>query len=200
VCPLGRSAHDAVRRQASPHRCHPQDEPRLAVFEVDFPAVAAAKAAVIAATPELREALGLTAPPAEPAEAVHTDRYHLVGGDLADLPRVEAALVGAGLKKEYVPMRLRLRLRRSRFLKRQRSVPSAHRVRRLPTLVISECVLIYLKTPDADAVVHWVGTFFAHAMLLCYEQIQPSDPFGQMMLQNLQVGDQYAELDAGVRR
>jgi len=66
---------------------------------------------------------------------------------------------------------------------------------RLPTLVISECVLIYLKTPDADAVVHWVGTFFEHTMILCYEQIQPNDPFGQMMLQNLQVRIHCAELE-----
>jgi len=70
------------------------------VFEVDFPAVAAAKAAVITATPELREALGLAMPPAAPADAVHTDRYHLVGGDLVDLPKVEVALVAAGLIKE----------------------------------------------------------------------------------------------------
>ena len=63
----------------------------------------------------------------------------------------------------------------------------------VPTLVLSECVLIYLQTAAADAVVRWAASFFERSLFLCYEQIRPDDAFGQTMLQNLQVGRAWTE-------
>ncbi|KAF9360238.1 hypothetical protein BGX34_007878 [Mortierella sp. NVP85] len=55
----------------------------------------------------------------------------------------------------------------------------------LPTLFLSECVLIYLQPKDSDAIVDWVGNNMDASLFVVYEQINPTDPFGAMMLRNL---------------
>lgn len=54
-----------------------------------------------------------------------------------------------------------------------------------PTLFISECVLIYLQPEESAAVIRWAGSFAA-GVFLTYEMIRPDDPFGRMMLKNLE--------------
>ncbi|KAK3823661.1 MAG: S-adenosyl-L-methionine-dependent methyltransferase [Linnemannia elongata] len=55
----------------------------------------------------------------------------------------------------------------------------------LPTLFLSECVLIYIQPGDSDAIVNWVGTNMDASLFVVYEQINPADAFGAMMLRNL---------------
>ncbi|KAG0090110.1 hypothetical protein BGZ93_008240 [Podila epicladia] len=55
----------------------------------------------------------------------------------------------------------------------------------LPTLFLSECVLIYIEPKDSDAIVDWVGSNMAASLFVVYEQINPTDAFGAMMLRNL---------------
>ncbi|KAF9902734.1 hypothetical protein EC991_004585 [Linnemannia zychae] len=55
----------------------------------------------------------------------------------------------------------------------------------LPTLFLSECVLIYIQPGDSDAIVDWVGTNMDASLFVVYEQINPTDAFGAMMLRNL---------------
>ncbi|KAF9317202.1 hypothetical protein BG003_001067 [Podila horticola] len=55
----------------------------------------------------------------------------------------------------------------------------------LPTLFLSECVLIYIEPRDSDAIVDWVGANMAASLFVVYEQINPTDAFGAMMLRNL---------------
>ncbi|KAF9152245.1 hypothetical protein BG015_005556 [Linnemannia schmuckeri] len=55
----------------------------------------------------------------------------------------------------------------------------------LPTLFLSECVLIYIQPGDSDAIVNWVGTNMDASLFVVYEQINPTDAFGAMMLRNL---------------
>ena len=57
----------------------------------------------------------------------------------------------------------------------------------LPTLFLSECVLIYIQPGDSDAIVNWVGTNMDASLFVVYEQINPADAFGAMMLRNLRV-------------
>jgi [phosphatase 2A protein]-leucine-carboxy methyltransferase len=59
----------------------------------------------------------------------------------------------------------------------------------LPTLLISECCLIYLSPTSADAVIDY---FAQHLFppttplgLIVYEPIRPDDPFGKTMVSNL---------------
>eukprot|EP01130_Rhizamoeba_saxonica_P005024 TRINITY_DN2025_c0_g1_i2.p1 TRINITY_DN2025_c0_g1~~TRINITY_DN2025_c0_g1_i2.p1 ORF type:complete len:168 (-),score=23.85 TRINITY_DN2025_c0_g1_i2:41-544(-) len=54
-----------------------------------------------------------------------------------------------------------------------------------PTLFLSECVLIYMSPEESDSIIHWCSNYFSSSMFLIYEQINPSDPFGQMMINNL---------------
>ncbi|KAF8948588.1 hypothetical protein BGZ46_005341, partial [Entomortierella lignicola] len=55
----------------------------------------------------------------------------------------------------------------------------------LPTLFLSECVLIYIQPRDSDAIMEWVGTNMDASLFVVYEQINPTDAFGAMMLRNL---------------
>ncbi|KAG0006417.1 hypothetical protein BGZ65_008284 [Modicella reniformis] len=55
----------------------------------------------------------------------------------------------------------------------------------LPTLFLSECVLIYIQPRDSDTIVNWVGNNMDASLFVVYEQINPTDAFGAMMLRNL---------------
>ncbi|KAF9111902.1 hypothetical protein BGX27_004284 [Mortierella sp. AM989] len=55
----------------------------------------------------------------------------------------------------------------------------------LPTLFLSECVLIYIQPSDSDAIMDWVGANMEASLFVVYEQINPTDAFGAMMLRNL---------------
>jgi hypothetical protein len=57
----------------------------------------------------------------------------------------------------------------------------------LPTLLISECVLVYLQPQESQAVIEWAAReFVGGAVMVTYEQILPFDAFGQTMVKNLQ--------------
>lgn len=58
----------------------------------------------------------------------------------------------------------------------------------LPTLVISECCLIYLPPDSADAVLQYFTKLFDQSnplAIVVYEPIRPFDPFGRTMVSNL---------------
>ncbi|KAL9009584.1 MAG: hypothetical protein Q9173_005397, partial [Seirophora scorigena] len=59
----------------------------------------------------------------------------------------------------------------------------------LPTLLLSECCLVYLSPPHADATVrHFTHTLFPPSTplgLILYEPINPSTAFGKVMVANL---------------
>lgn len=58
----------------------------------------------------------------------------------------------------------------------------------LPTLIISECCLIYLPPDDADAVLQYFSTLFPPSTplaIVIYEPIRPHDSFGKRMVSNL---------------
>lgn len=55
----------------------------------------------------------------------------------------------------------------------------------IPTLVISECCLIYLSPEDADTVLSKFTKPFTTVAVVIYEPINPNDPFGRTMVRNL---------------
>lgn len=57
----------------------------------------------------------------------------------------------------------------------------------VPTLFISECVLIYLPPQNGSAVIEWAAKTFPCGAFCTYEQINPDDPFGQVMVSNISV-------------
>jgi tRNA wybutosine-synthesizing protein 4 len=67
-----------------------------------------------------------------------------------------------------------------------KALTDAHIDKSLPTLFLSECVMIYLKEEQSAALIKWAASTFGCAVFLTYEQILPDDPFGRVMLRNLE--------------
>jgi [phosphatase 2A protein]-leucine-carboxy methyltransferase len=73
---------------------------------------------------------------------------------------------------------------------------------RRPTLLISECCLVYLSPDHADAVLQYFTKYLTRALaIVIYEPIRPFDSFGRTMVSNLtargiqlQTLEKYADL------
>lgn len=55
----------------------------------------------------------------------------------------------------------------------------------IPTLVISECVLIYMKINDSSQLINFFANKFVKSIFLNYEPYNLNDRFGKIMLDNL---------------
>ncbi|XP_050030881.1 tRNA wybutosine-synthesizing protein 4-like [Dermacentor andersoni] len=86
----------------------------------------------------------------------HQPQYCLLGQDIRDLDRLESALRAVGLDF------------------------------RVPTLVFAECVLSYLDTKHSDRLVQWTSSTFEDVALAVYEQVEPHDAFGIVMLKHFE--------------
>ena len=55
----------------------------------------------------------------------------------------------------------------------------------LPTLLISECTLMYLPPKESSAVIEWANDFFSSELaFVTYEPFRPEDKYGSMMMKN----------------
>ncbi|KAL1921332.1 uncharacterized protein VTP21DRAFT_11048 [Calcarisporiella thermophila] len=125
-------------------------------FEIDYPEITANKIAILRRNQELCRILGEDIRVESGGTELHTADFHIIPGDLRHWEsKVVPSLVQAGLDLK------------------------------LPTLFLSECVLIYLDPHDSDRIVEWVGNNMATSMFVVYEQILPNDAFGSVMIQNL---------------
>ena len=143
--------------------------PPLARYvELDLAPVVARKAAIIQRTPALAAAVGLSLPPPQPPPPRGTLRpsppppsrlttpwYALMPADLRDVASVTSALTGAGIDWTAT------------------------------TLVLAECVLVYLPPAAVTALVAELGRSFTDAAALVFEQVRPDDAFGRQMMQNV---------------
>ncbi len=41
----------------------------------------------------------------------------------------------------------------------------------LPTYIIAECVLVYMRPEESNAAVRWLGSYFQQAAFVIYEQV-----------------------------
>ena len=57
----------------------------------------------------------------------------------------------------------------------------------LPTLFLSECVLVYIQPDAVNPTLQYLEETFTNNVIVVYEQIRPNDPFGSMMIRNLHV-------------
>ncbi|XP_069862026.1 tRNA wybutosine-synthesizing protein 4 [Dipodomys merriami] len=128
---------------------------RASVWEVDFPEVARRKAERIGDTPAL---CAFTGPfrTGDPSSALCLEGtdYRILGLDLRQLQRLQGALAAAGLD------------------------PAS------PTLLLAEAVLTYLEPDRAADLIAWAAQRFPRALFVVYEQMEPRDAFGQVMLQH----------------
>ncbi|KAK1793890.1 hypothetical protein P4O66_010810, partial [Electrophorus voltai] len=128
-------------------------------FEVDFPMIVARKIHHIKTKPPLSKPLIET----HSADSLlldghnlDSDRYCIIGADLRDISSLEEKL-----RKFQI-------------------------ITELPTLFLSECVLVYMTPEQSSRLVHWVANTFHTAMFINYEQVNMADRFGQVMIENLQ--------------
>ncbi|XP_039090379.1 leucine carboxyl methyltransferase 1 isoform X3 [Hyaena hyaena] len=82
-------------------------------------------------------------------------RYAIIGADLRDLPELEEKLKKCNMNPQ------------------------------LPTLLITECVLVYMTPEQSANLIKWAAHSFETAMFINYEQVNMDDRFGQIMVENL---------------
>ncbi|XP_030630060.1 leucine carboxyl methyltransferase 1 [Chanos chanos] len=128
-------------------------------FEVDFPTIVARKIHHIKTKPPLSKPLIETHSTDSlllDGHSLDSDRYCIIGADLRDLPNLEDKLRKFQINPE------------------------------LPTLFLSECVLVYMTPEQSSKLVQWAADTFHTAMFINYEQVNMADRFGQVMIENLQ--------------
>ncbi|MEQ2222822.1 Leucine carboxyl methyltransferase 1 [Ilyodon furcidens] len=128
-------------------------------FEVDFPTVVARKIHSIKTKPPLSKPIidvHATDSLLLESHVLDSDRYCILGADLRDISSLDEKLKKFQLDPE------------------------------LPTLLFSECVLVYMTPSQSSNLVHWAAETFHTAMFINYEQVNMSDRFGQVMIENLQ--------------
>eukprot|EP01138_Halocafeteria_seosinensis_P003037 gb/GECG01003101.1/.p1 GENE.gb/GECG01003101.1/~~gb/GECG01003101.1/.p1 ORF type:complete len:382 (+),score=56.12 gb/GECG01003101.1/:1-1146(+) len=139
-------------------------------FEIDLPSVTHLKTQVLEGNTSLRQMI-LSDDPYQtydevfrksevPNEAAgdfrpRGSRYALITADLADLEDLKSKLCEEAIDFS------------------------------LPTLFISECVLVYMDPRQSTQLINWAGNAFPSGAFVTYEQIHPDDAFGHIMQQNL---------------
>lgn len=91
---------------------------------------------------------------------LHSNVYHLVSADLRNLDQLNDKL--------FVDCKLD---------------------KKLPTIFISECVLVYLTKQHTSAFLKWITSSFEKSVLVNYEQVNMDDKFGEIMIDNLRMRD-----------
>ncbi|KAL4806593.1 S-adenosyl-L-methionine-dependent methyltransferase [Aspergillus unguis] len=150
-----------------------QGTPDLVYHELDFAVNNVAKIKAIRGTPLLQRVLGRPEDVviSETGDELHSPSYHIHAIDLRtlahDAGNDTSTAQGAGRLQKFVDTSL-------------------------PTLLLSECCLVYLSPNDAAGVVR----YFTHTLfpasensealgLIVYEPIRPDDAFGRTMVANL---------------
>ncbi|XP_051789335.1 leucine carboxyl methyltransferase 1 [Erpetoichthys calabaricus] len=128
-------------------------------FEVDFPMTVARKLHNIKSKPPLSKPIIETHSTDTlliDSQSLNSDRYCIVGADLRDPPMLEEKLRKFQLDTQ------------------------------LPTLLVAECVLVYMSPEQSSHLIKWAASTFHTAMFISYEQVNMADRFGQIMIENLQ--------------
>ncbi|XP_059479780.1 leucine carboxyl methyltransferase 1 [Neocloeon triangulifer] len=124
--------------------------------EMDFPNVTAKKCYAIKRNKTLLEQIH-----SEDGEVkfsptdLHSANYHLVGVDLRQLSNVQKKLVDSEIDWS------------------------------VPTLLLAECVLVYVEPEHIRSLLSFLASQLASALFVNYEQVNMDDRFGQIMLSNL---------------
>lgn len=58
---------------------------------------------------------------------------------------------------------------------------------RIPTLVLAECILVYLDAAKGDEIINWFRSQFKTVSFIVYEPCNLNDSFGKVMINHLKV-------------
>lgn len=138
---------------------HQQASPKNYI-EVDFPMVTSRKCHQIRRNESLlRTIAGEDNDVTISKTEIHATDYHLVSANLRNLDEVRNKLEQSGVDTT------------------------------LPTLFVTECVLVYVDTDSINKLLKWIADSFPVALFLNYEQVNMTDKFGQVMIENLKCRD-----------
>lgn len=158
----------------------------IVYHEIDFAVNTSAKIKAIRSNPSLQKAIHINTSSEEngratvsiSGDALHSPTYHIHPVDLRTLA---AAAANPNPQTELPPSPEETHIPQTSLLP---GIDTS-----LPTLLISECCLIYLSPHDADAVVdYFAKTIFPDTTplgMVIYEPVRPNDPFGKTMVSNL---------------
>ena len=90
---------------------------------------------------------------------LHSKDYHLISGDLKDIPALKQLLTESGVDNK------------------------------LPTLFILECVLVYIEPQSAQNLLNFICKDFRTSLIIDYDPVNLNDRFGQVMKLNLKDRD-----------
>ncbi|KAH0505557.1 Leucine carboxyl methyltransferase 1 [Microtus ochrogaster] len=99
--------------------------------------------------------IGMGILPLPDGHMLDSKRYAIIGADLRDLSELEEKLKKCNMNTQ------------------------------LPTLLITECVLVYMTPEQSANLLKWAASSFETAMFINYEQVNMDDRFGQIMIENL---------------
>lgn len=134
-----------------------EDNVKLSNFtEIDFPSVTARKCYTIKRNKHLLDKIHEQDGEIKLSPTdLHAGNYHLMGIDLRNITEVETKLNQAEINFS------------------------------LPTLFISECVLVYVESDCVHRLLSWVAAKFSSSFFINYEMVNMNDIFGDVMLNNL---------------
>ncbi|ELK12084.1 Leucine carboxyl methyltransferase 1 [Pteropus alecto] len=127
-------------------------------FEVDFPMIVTRKLHTIKLKPPLSQPileLHCEDTLQMDGHLLDSKRYAIIGADLRDIPELEEKLKKCNMNTQ------------------------------LPTLLVTECVLVYMTPEQSANLIKWAASSFVTAMFVNYEQVNMEDRFGQIMVENL---------------
>ncbi|XP_073415382.1 leucine carboxyl methyltransferase 1 [Dendrobates tinctorius] len=128
-------------------------------FEIDFPSIVARKLYNIKSKPPLSKPI-MESHSGESllidSHSLDSSHYSIIGADLRHLKDLEDKLKKFGMDPQ------------------------------LPTLLVAECVLVYMTPEQSGSLLKWAAGTFPTAMFINYEQVNMADRFGQIMVENLQ--------------
>lgn len=128
---------------------------KLRFFECDLPVVTAQKAALLTQSPRLVEIVqDVAGEMLFGPETINSEGYVLFPADLNQPNELTNRFKAAGLRPE------------------------------LPTLVIAECVLIYLHPDSVPLLRNHLASYFTNICFADYEMLGSSSPFSRVMVQN----------------
>eukprot|EP00931_Biecheleriopsis_adriatica_P055676 TRINITY_DN32970_c0_g1_i1.p1 TRINITY_DN32970_c0_g1~~TRINITY_DN32970_c0_g1_i1.p1 ORF type:complete len:366 (+),score=71.05 TRINITY_DN32970_c0_g1_i1:47-1144(+) len=135
----------------------------LVCFDVDFPEVLTKKVSAIVKNKSLWPMLDaestedLVTMGSTGMRTLRAKHYRIVQADMRMVPEVRTMMSEAGFRGD------------------------------VPTLFISECVLVYMQALHGDSTIEWASSAVpdAPSAMVMYEQTNPHDRFGKVMVQNL---------------
>lgn len=110
---------------------------------------------------------------------LHSNVYHLVAADLRS--PLDSPPSGSSGDSGSSPGHS------CRISVKNKLMKECHLDPELPTIFIAECVLVYMESFHSNSLLSWITSTFKICSFINYEQVNLSDRFGQIMIDNLRL-------------